>query len=99
VIGLETSQAELPRVNVPVISVTPNPNTPVTTTGQRAMTAGEPLVPQDRGYQLRWLVLGGIALVVIGAAATTAIMQPWSQSGPTSPSPPPAVSSADAAQK
>ncbi len=100
VIGMETSQPlELPRVHVPVLSVTPNPNTPVTTTGQRAFTPGTPVVPQERGYQLRWLVIGGIALVVIGAAATTAIMQPWSQSGPTSPSPPPAVSSADAAQK
>jgi serine/threonine-protein kinase len=33
------------------------------------------------GYPLRWLVLGGIALVLAGAAVTTAVMAPWSTTG------------------
>lgn len=32
----------------------------------------------ERGYPVRWLVLGGIALIVVGAAVTTAVMAPWS---------------------
>jgi len=71
--------AELPRVIAPSISISP-PNTPVTSSRLRDVTgpmAARPGVPERTGYRIGWLVLFGVALVLVGAAITTVIMAPW----------------------
>jgi serine/threonine protein kinase len=83
---------ELPRINIPVVSVTPGPNTPVSRSGPLVSSVRPPR--QDTGYSVRWLVIGGVLLVIIGAAVTTVVMAPWTQS--SSAGPPPATTGADA---
>ncbi len=84
-----SAQQELPRIAT-IQSLTPHANTPVSKSGplsaQIAATASRQQPPPS-GYPVRWLVLGGIALIVLGAAATTAIMQPWAQPAAAEPSP------------
>ncbi len=88
---------EVPRINQVTPSLTPHAATPSSKSapmsGHRA-AARSMAQPQEPGYPVRWLVLGGIALVLIGAAATTAIMQPWAQG--SGGNPPPAASTPDA---
>jgi len=86
-----TSSTDLPRILAPIQSLTPHASTPVSKSGPLGaqMAASSTVRPEVGGYPLRWLILGGIALVVIGAAATTAIMAPWSQ--PAAPQPPPSA--------
>jgi serine/threonine protein kinase len=75
---------ELPKINAPAQSLTPLASTPVSKSAPLAAHL-EATVGDAAGYPVRWLVLGGIALVILGAAATTAIMQPWAQ--PAAPPP------------
>jgi serine/threonine protein kinase len=91
---------ELPRVNLAMNSLTPGPNTPVSNVSKSGMIAVTKPAPEPAGYPVRWLVLGGIALVVVGAAVTTAIMAPWSQQTvPAGVSPAPSSSLPGDAQK
>ncbi len=76
---------ELPRVVQPIISLAPHANTPVTSSQLAASTSVKP--EQSVGYPIRWLVLGGVALVLVGAAVTTAIMAPWSSASQPAASP------------
>jgi serine/threonine protein kinase len=92
----DTSGFELPRIHTATHSLTPQADTPISKSGAMSaqLVASATVRPEPVGYPVRWLVLGGIALVVIGAAATTAIMQPWAQ-----PAAPPAAPAApDAAR-
>jgi serine/threonine-protein kinase len=92
----ETASLEVPRIESVMQSLTPGPNTPVSKSGPltaHVATTG-PIrapAPPNEGYPIRWLVIGGIALVILGAAATTAIMQPWAQT-PAGPSLAPSAS-------
>jgi len=93
----ETASLEVPRIESVMHSLTPNPNTPSNALGSGvregtfgARTASPTahtahVAPPAHGYPVRWLVIGGIALVILGAAATTAIMQPWSSPTPAAP--------------
>jgi serine/threonine-protein kinase len=92
---------ELPKINQAFPTLTPHANTPISKSGPREFHTGQmassrTMQPQEHGgYPVKWLVLGGIALIILGAAATTAIMAPWSQgSGGTAP--PPSSSAPDA---
>jgi hypothetical protein len=88
---------EVPRINQVMPSLTPHAATPSSKSAPLSghMAAARSMAqPQETGYPVRWLVLGGIALVLIGAAATTAIMQPWAQG--SGGNPPPAASTPDA---
>jgi hypothetical protein len=89
----------VPRINQVTPSLTPHAATPSSKSsplsGHLAAARSIAAQPQEvGGYPVRWLVLGGIALVLIGAAATTAIMQPWAQG--SGGNPPPAASTPDA---
>ena len=87
-----SSPIELPRIGA-MQSLTPLGTTP-SRSGPASvrLSASSTVHPaQSGGIPVRWLVLGGIALVVIGAAATTAIMQPWAQT-PAAAQPPPSAS-------
>jgi eukaryotic-like serine/threonine-protein kinase len=72
--------ADLPRVNLPAVSMTP-PHTPVSKTGALASSSTVRPIPAA-GYPIRWLVVGGVLLVVVGAAVTTLVMAPWTQPAP-----------------
>ena len=87
-----SSPLELPRINAAMQSLTPLGTTPSRSNPMSmGLPASSTVHPAPAGgIPIRWLVLGGIALVVIGAAATTAIMQPWSQA-PAAPLPPPSA--------
>jgi eukaryotic-like serine/threonine-protein kinase len=90
---------EVPKIAHTVPSLTPHAQTPVSKSQSREPASGDMAAARSMhqeigGYPVRWLVLGGIALVIIGAAATTAIMQPWSQG--SGGNPPPATSTPDA---
>lgn len=74
----ETTSLEVPRIETVMHSLTPGPNTPVSQVSQLGQFSGTP-PPAPGGYPVRWLVIGGIALVILGAAATTVIMHPWAQ--------------------
>jgi serine/threonine-protein kinase len=92
-----TGPVELPKINAVLPTLTPHANTPVSKTGPLGsmhMSARSVRAPEPSGYPVKWLVIGGIALVVLGAAATTAIMAPWGQS--SGGNPPPASSTPDA---
>jgi serine/threonine-protein kinase len=91
---------ELPRIQSALQSMTPHANTPASRSGPMSvrMSSSATVHPATGGgYPIRWLVLGGLVLIVIGAAATTAIMQPWSQT-PAAPQPPPSVAVPDASR-
>ena len=92
----DTGPVELPKINTAFPTLTPAANTPVSKSGPLSMqmSARSMRTPEQTGYPVKWLVIGGIALVVIGAAATTAIMAPWAQS--SGGNPPPATSAPDA---
>jgi len=72
---------DVPRINQAMPSLTPHASTPVSKSAPLSghMAAARSTPQPEHGYPVRWLVLGGIALVIIGAAATTAIMLPWAQ--------------------
>jgi serine/threonine-protein kinase len=95
-VGTTTGPIELPKINTVLPTLTPHANTPVSKTGPLGMqmSARSAHIPQPTGYSVKWLVVGAIALVVLGAAATTAIMAPWAQS--SGGNPPPASSTPDA---
>lgn len=103
------SRADLPKI-VAGASITPPraaPGTsgPTSFSGQLAVGSSAqpelpPAEPDDSGHwSTRTLVLGALALVLVGAATTTAIMAPWSRGTevPPPPSAAPAVSSAPTA--
>ena len=92
----DTGPIELPKISTALPTLTPHANTPVSKSGPLSMqmSARTARQPESSGYPVKWLVIGGIALVVIGAAATTAIMAPWAQSSGANP--PPATSTPDA---
>ena len=91
----DTGPIELPKIAA-IQTLTPHANTPISKSGPLSMqmSARSMRTPEPAGYPVKWLVLGGIALVIIGAAATTAIMAPWAQS--SSGNPPPATRTPDA---
>jgi serine/threonine protein kinase len=70
---------ELPRI--PVVGA--GSSTPVSKSGPLGMSTRppppNPTAAAASGYPIRWLVLGGLALIILGAAVTTAIMAPWAQ--------------------
>jgi serine/threonine-protein kinase len=91
-----TGPVELPKIAA-IQTLTPHANTPVSKSGPLSMQMSARSMrtaPDQGGYPVKWLVIGGIALVIIGAAATTAIMAPWAQS--SGGNPPPATSTPDA---
>ncbi len=76
----ETTSIEVPRIETVMHSLTPGPNTPVSKSGPIVRSEPTPTrETPETGYPVRWLVIGGIALVLLGAAATTFIMHPWAQ--------------------
>ncbi len=86
----ESASLEVPRIEAVMQSLTPGPNTPVSKSGvlnlggaHVASVPTQETSSSGGGYRVRWLVIGGIALVILGAAATTAIMQPWAQGSST----------------
>jgi len=91
----QTGPVELPRLAA-FQTLTPHANTPVSKSGPLSMqmSARSMRQPEPQGYPVKWLVIGGIALIVLGAAATTAIMAPWAQGAGGNP--PPATSTPDA---
>jgi len=87
----DTGSMDVPRINTAMPTLTPHSKSgPLS----MQMSARSMRMPDQPGYPVKWLVLGGIALVILGAAATTAIMAPWSQG--SGGNPPPATSTPDA---
>ena len=79
------SHANLPTIPVgPVPSITPprvapEVSGPMSLSGQVAVGASAEPQPDEEGFlSTRTLILGALALVLVGAATTTAIMVPWS---------------------
>jgi serine/threonine-protein kinase len=93
-VSTDTGPVELPKINTALPTLTPHAHTPSRSGPLSMQMSARSMRSSDQaGYPVKWLVLGGIALVIIGAAATTAIMAPWQSSGTN---PPPSTSAPDA---
>ncbi len=92
-VGVSAASVEIPAVQGPAISLTPSgpsqsgvapvtasqPRDNVSSQHQRLALAPTMRPPDEPPYSIKWLVAGGVLIVLLGAAVTTVIMAPWSQ--------------------
>ena len=69
---------EIPRVQAPIMSLTPSKPEASQPAVDIALPGALP-VSQEAPYPIKWLVAAGVIVLLLGAAVTTAIMAPWAQ--------------------
>jgi len=94
-LGPTSPAPDIPRLQEPVISLTPSrPGSPGAASVSGQLALGATLRPgeEQEPYSLKWLVAGGLILVLLGASVTTALMQPWAQPAAKTPAAGPSIS-------